>query len=1357
MATKYTDILCPQVIYIFRILDEDHKGCLKIGMAKLSGDDVDVTNLPENSEKLNEIAKRRIDEYTGTAAVRYELLHTECSLFFKGSKLGAFDDHQVHEILLRSGIKKKDFAYTDKAREWFETDLQTVKNAISAAKEGRNSLFPAEITTDQSPIEFRPEQRNAIDRAVAKFVLPGTRMLWNCKMRFGKTLSALQVVKEMQFHRTLIYTHRPVVDDGWHEDFGKIFYDTPSFRYGSKNYGDNIEDLIQSSNDIVCFASLQDLRGSAEVGGNFDKNSEILNTKWDLLIIDEAHEGTQTELGLKVLKKLQRKKTCVLNLSGTPFNIVTDYNPDEIVNWTYVDEQREKEKWNREHPCDYNPYGGLPKMNMAIYDLNEEFASYESPSGDLQFNFREFFRTWTGDPVKDRRKMPNNVQKRSFIHEEDVKKFLDLLVKTDSKTNYPFSTKEYRDLFRHTFWVVPGVDAAYALSKLLHEHPIFGQFEIVNVAGQGDDDSENEESLEAVKKAIGEHPEETQTITLSCGRLTTGVSIKPWTAVFMLYGAKATKAQGYMQTIFRVQTPAVIGGRRKEECYVFDFAPDRIITAIDETVRAAAYAKGTKIGTQKATITDDERYDFEQYLKYCSVIAYDGSQMRPYDVNLLLEHLKRVQIERVVRNGFEDDALYNNELLMNLDASNIEELDDIKGIIGASKANAKTGDFVINDHGFDNEDEVQNKPQKPQRDLTDEEKAAKKALADKKKKKKDAISILRGISIRIPMLIYGADVKDEEEGVTLKNFTSFVDKESWKEFMPEGITMQKFHALRKYYDPDVFLACGKRIRQKTLAADSLTPLERIFKIEEVLSTFRNPDKETVITPWRTVNMHLSDTLGGYDFYDEDHQIMLDQPRYVDKGRPTYKTFEKEDPHILELNSKSGRYPLYIAYTLYRERLKQWSAAGLLEDPSNPTKEEQVAIWDDVITHNLFILCKTPMAVKITKRTLVGFRNVPVLARSIDNLNEEIKNNKDNLAKKIMRGKTFWKAKAQNDMIQFDAIVSNPPYQDIDGGGGSSSTPLYNRFAELAKSISPTYTTLITPARWMTGGRFLDEYRESMLKDKHVSVLFDSFDPRVCFNNVAIEGGVCYLLWDNRNEGKCNITTRWGNGHIEHSCRFLQEQDYDIYIRDNNAISILKKVVKSKDFEPFSKLVKPRNYFGLDSFPKEASTKENTISILGLSKRKRTWKYTSTFECKKKDYEEIMLTSWKVFASKADGAAGQLCNPVPARIIGSTEIGAPNSVCTITFLVIGPFGTEPIARNVQNYMTTKFFRFLVGVRKNKNMYYDNYSFVPKLDFKEEWTDEKLYDKYGLDSSERAYIDKMIAAYSAPAEEEDIQEE
>lgn len=220
-------------------------------------------------------------------------------------------------------------------------------------------------------------------------------MLWNAKMRFGKTLSTLQVVKDMEFGRTLILTHRPVVDDGWFTDFSKIFYDRTDYKYGSKNKGDTYSVLEQAytknGQKYICFVSMQDLRGSERVGGNHDKNHEVFDTLWDLIIIDEAHEGTQTDLAQKVLFELVKTNTRVLHLSGTPFNLLENRKEEEIYTWDYVMEQRAKSEWEVANFGDPNPYISLPRMNIYTYDLGKLLGKYED--ADIAFNFSEFFRT----------------------------------------------------------------------------------------------------------------------------------------------------------------------------------------------------------------------------------------------------------------------------------------------------------------------------------------------------------------------------------------------------------------------------------------------------------------------------------------------------------------------------------------------------------------------------------------------------------------------------------------------------------------------------------------------------------------------------------------------------------------------------------------------------------------------------------------------------------------------------------------------------------------------------------------------------------------------------------------------------
>ncbi len=435
-------------------------------------------------------------------------------------------------------------------------------------------------------------------------------MLWNAKMRMGKTLTSLEVVKRMGLHRTIIVTHRPVVDDGWYDDFKKIFYESERpWRYGSKNRGEsNIKKLEQSGKNYIYFASIQDLRGSDVVGGNFDKNKEVFNTAWDLVIIDEAHEGTQTEKGQSVQEALVKENTKVLNLSGTPFNLLEtdEYNEDNTFTWDYVMEQNAKRQWAVDHPGDHNPYEDLPQLNILTFNLGDLATHYQDE--DKAFNFTEFFKT---------------DENGEFIYKKDIENFLNIISSNKGETLYPFSSVQYREFFHHTFWIVPGVKEGKALAEMLRTHSVFGSYKVVNVCGKEDKETTGD-PLEEVRNAIGDHPEDTYTITLSCGKLTTGVTVREWTAVLYLAGSKNTSPAAYMQTIFRVQSPGRIGGRMKTDCYVFDFAPDRTLKMIAQTAKVSVKAGETE-KSDKQILGD--------FLNFCPIIAQEGTEMKPYNHN----------------------------------------------------------------------------------------------------------------------------------------------------------------------------------------------------------------------------------------------------------------------------------------------------------------------------------------------------------------------------------------------------------------------------------------------------------------------------------------------------------------------------------------------------------------------------------------------------------------------------------------------------------------------------------------------------------------------------------------------------
>ena len=1310
MAT-FESSLRPKLIYVFRINDNAHHGALKIGEATATlGDGY----FKPNSSLLNKAAKERIDQYTKTAGISYQLLYTEGTMFTDGKgHVSSFNDKQVHKVLERSGIKRKSFEKKNQGREWYVTDLKTVKRAIAAVKEGRESLDNGEVTHEQSPIEFRPEQNMAIDRTIARFKR-GNQMLWNAKMRFGKTLSALEVVLEMEMQRTIILTHRPVVDEGWFEDFQKIFFDQPDYHYGSRTKGESfqkLEQLARQGDSYVYFASMQDLRGAETVGGKFDKNADVFAAPWDMLIVDEAHEGTKTDIGLSVIDTLVKKHTKVLRLSGTPFNLLDDYNEEEIFTWDYVMEQRAKAEWDLTHMGDPNPYESLPAINIYTYDLGSLLGS-EYCDDEKAFNFREFFRTRDDG---------------TFCHDRDVDRFLGLMCKEGNL--YPYSNNEFRQMFRHTLWVLPGVAAARTLSEKLRRHPVFGNFQVVNVAGNGDEDEENEEALKMVNKAIGPDPSETYTITLTCGRLTTGVSVKPWTAVFMMSGSFSTSAASYMQTIFRVQTPFTCHGQMKTNCYAFDFAPDRTLRVL---------AKVAKVSAKAGKSTDEDRKILGDFLNFCPIISIEGSQMKPYDVKSMMAQLKRAQIEKVVQNGFEDGALYNDELLKLTDVE-LQDFKDLKGKIGTTKAMAKTADIDVNNQGFTNEEyeEKERLEKKKKRELTPEEKARLEELKQKNNQRQNAISILRGISIRMPLLIYGAELKNEEDEITIDNFTQIVDAASWTEFMPKGVTKDVFRKFKKYYEADIFREAGKRIRSMARAADNLTVEERIERIATIFNTFRNPDKETVLTPWRVVNMHLGDCLGGYCFYDERYERMLELPRHIDNGKVTRDVYSP-DSRVLEINSKSGLYPLFVAYNIYRRRMEE-----AREKYGDINRAFAQSLWDTTVEQNIFVICKTPMARSITRRTLVGFRPTRVNAQYYKDLIDVIKNNPATFVNEVRDGRRFWKAN-DKDHMTFNAIVGNPPYQVMDGGGaGYSALPVYQDFVNISRVINPQFMSLIIPARWYAGGKGLDNFRDTMLQDRRINLLFDFTESKDCFPSADIAGGICYFLWNRKYKGKC-IVTSVSNNERNSNLRDLGE--FSTFIRQSEAISIVHKII-DETIITLDNIVYSRKPFGLDNnFVGKQKPYDHCITVYGSQGISYADKDVVSQNTE-------LIDNWKVIASKASAQGGRADKDGKRKVIPKIEVLTPNVVCTESYLLLSSFNNEDSANNLCKYVKSKFFRFLLSLKViTQNISKDCFRFVPLQDFTSksdiDWSrsigeiDAQLYEKYGLERDEIDFIERMI---------------
>lgn len=945
--------------------------------------------------------------------------------------------------------------------------------------------------------------------------------------------------------------------------------------------------------------------------------------------------------------------------------------------------------------------------------------------------------------------MPEGAEGK-FVHEEHVKSFLDLIVKYDPQSNYPFSTPEFRNCFRHTLWMVPGVKEARALSAMIKAHPILSQFEVVNVAGDGDLEEESGDALDMVKNAMGDNPEETLTITLSCGKLTTGVTVKPWTAVMMLSGSHNTDAKAYMQTIFRVQSPyTTLDGRRKENCYVFDFAPDRTLKVLADTAKVQT----------KTTTNESDRAKLGEFLNFCPVIGYNGTKMAEYNVESMLEQLKRAYISRVTRNGCDDPRLYNQEMLRKLDAEALAKFKNLHAIIGATKANHASTDVDIAKSGLTDEQykDLERIQKKPKKERTPEELAALEEAKEKKKNADSAISILRGISIRLPLLMYGAELKNEGEDITLENFAALIDDQSWEEFMPRGVTKELFAEFIPYYDPDMFRAVGRNYRDLVREADKYAPMERTREIARIFSYFRNPDKETVLTPWRVVNMHIGDCIGGQVFYDEDMQTEGVKPRFVDHGEVTATVFKDPNTRILEINSKTGLYPLCMAYSVFAEKLQtyretHWSA-------SEVSPEIQNQIWDEVLRDNIFVICKTEMAKSITKRTLRGFRQAKVNARYFEDLINKITNQTTLFTSKVVRGQNYWKNNELEDNMKFSAIVGNPPYQvshssELTKNNASFASAIYPMFIEISRKLRANYVSMITPSRWMTkiGQGIKDEWVDEMIACNHFVKIHDYLDASDCFPGVEIKGGVNYFLYSNAYDGPCSFIIH-NKGVITEKQEYLGASGSGIIIRDTVASEIVQKISEVEgdyledSLHNFSSYVSPKHYFDRDEllnsnwrgYVKEKDA-EHPVKFY-LNRQLESCGYGWIRE---KDIPKCKetLPLHKVYIPKAGGSGN---DPI---VLGKPIYGEPNSVCSYTYLVIGyspqrhDFSQEECL-NIMSYLKTRFFRYLVSIKKKtQDNPRDVFQFVPLQDWSRSWNDADLYKKYNLSKPQIEYIESLI---------------
>jgi hypothetical protein len=775
-------------IYAYSIDDKDHSGLLKIGQTTRD-------------------VKQRVAEQLKTARIKnFRIELDECAERDNGT---TFTDHEVHEVLRRSG-------FSNPEGEWVRCTVKDVKAAIISIRTGkriagkRDSNFP-----------MRAEQRAAVEKTHAYFhsiwkedmhAVP--RFLWNAKMRFGKTFTTYQLAKRLGAKRVLVVTFKPAVEDAWQTDL-ESHVDFEGWQYQSRNFGSD-PTKVSSSKPLVYFGSFQDLLGRDETGNIKAKNEWLHEMKWDLVVFDEYHFGawrdtakelfegeeeatTKKELkyskdlehvneGLSVLSESETEflpiiTKAYLYLSGTPFKALAtgEFIEEQIFNWTYTDEQRAKESFRCKEPGDWNPYAALPQMRLLTYQMPDELIAIANAGEFDEFDLNAFFEA------------EGLGEKAQFRHKSDVQKWLDIIrggyapaaaeqLKTGTRPPFPYSDVRLLPYLQHSFWFLPNVAACQAMANLLAErHNVFWHdYSVVMAAGTNA--GIGLDALPPVRAAIGSGFE-TKTITLSCGKLTTGVTVPQWSSILMLRNLKSPES--YFQAAFRVQSPWSIknpnGDNPNEEeilkpvCFVFDFAPTRALRQISE------YGIGLSPGES------NPENAVKDLVSFLPVLAYDGANMTQIDAGGILDIAMAGTSATLLARKWESAMLVNvdNDTLRRI-LDNPEAMAAVERIEGWRSLGDNIIETIIN-----KSEKVKDlKDKSKQKDLTSKEK---KQLTEEEKeyksKRKMVQEKLIKFATRIPAFMYLTDFREN----TLQDVITKIEPDLFNTVT--GLTVKDFHLL----------------------------------------------------------------------------------------------------------------------------------------------------------------------------------------------------------------------------------------------------------------------------------------------------------------------------------------------------------------------------------------------------------------------------------------------------------------------------------------------------------------------------------------------------------------------------------
>lgn len=1397
---KTTKIVYPQV-YSYTLPDEvENEGSQKIGY----------------TERKN--VDDRILEQTHTAAKRLRAVKQWSAPAFYSYQQRDFKDTDFHKFLVKSDIQHR----PDLGKEWFYFNGTPEKSKQLFNTFRQYGFAALQTGSEKEPYELRAEQQAAVDQAIDYFAThQNGEFLWNAKPRFGKTLASYDLAKRLDAKKVLIVTNRPAIANSWFDDFytfidGYYFIsDTASLVNRQSLTREEYNAIEGHEKPMITFLSLQDLKGSKYFGGSHDKLRWVADLEWDLLVIDEAHEGVDTGRTDAAFDIVKRSHT--LHLSGTPFKAIANqkFDRDAIFNWTYLDEQKEKQRELAEGES--GPHTDLPDLRLYTYRISQMIADevnegidIDEGTRDYAFDLNEFFAT----------------KNQKFVHEDDVREFLRNL---STNEKYPFSTPELRDQLRHTFWYVGNrVESVKALEQLLKQDEVFKDYKIVVAAGDGRsfDEEEadfkgNEKSFDKVKKAIAENP---RTITLSCGQLTTGVTIKEWSAVLMLTDIK-TPSQ-YMQAAFRAQNPYRFTENgemiAKKSAYLFDFAPTRVLEIYD------TFANALNPKAANGEITDAERKDnIKELLNYFPVISEDvDGKMVELDAEKVLTFPNALAATEIVQARFMTNLLFNDnikgvfhfpkEVEEILDKMPVEknkraestkqtlDLDDARkleqekqtkinentSVILGEKIYRANIDRVVdnvldqatpeetidmlpakvealveapiaklkeqykwtaaeadearkeatekiklvvaefeNSEDKDPEALKQNLAAVIEHDLvqTKVEQQETKAIETVQKSKEEEVrEHLRAFTRTIPMFVMANSSRDT---ITIDNFDEQISDEDFIDLT--NITKEEFHKLRdgfEYTDDNGehkrFKGVFHKYKFNASIAEFVAEKQRranYFETDEdIFELIPNQKNNQIFTPRKVVKM------------------MVDG---LEKEQPDL--FRRTDSTFIDLYMKSGMYITEIVKKLFTNTRHNYSS--------------DAECLKHILENQVYGLAPTGVLHGITTSYIFGFDTEHTISSNNFIQHDLLPQAKDGTATTKL-AQLFGNG---GNIMKFDAVVGNPPYQeDISNRG--EQPPIYHYFMDSAYSIGGV-VALITPARFLSNaGKTPSGWNAKMLNDPHLKVLSYHQKSSDIFPGTYIEGGVAITL---RN-------SKISYGAIGTFATFEELNSILHKVASSSTKSIGDILYSNTSYKYSSRLLADNKHFNsrisggsrryassavfdvlpeifYDSKPDDG---ENYIKMLGRQNNERTYKYVK----RKYFADHPSLDRYKVFMPSSNGASGKLNTEDSARVISKPVLGELGEGATETFITLGAFEEKNQAENLLKYVKTKFARAMLGALKvtqgNKTKHVWSkvplQDFTPKSDI--DWSksipeiDQQLYKKYGLNQEEIDFIETRVKA-------------